>query len=137
MLGEMERRAHLNGYPSTRMLSAQQVLDIEYALGPGVAGGLEAPEEGLVCPWTTMLAFASQATVNGAQFSFESRVTDVVRQRDLTWQLNIDGSEPVLAKYVVNAAGVHVDDINAVKIADIRHNDFFNCHVFSLFALQF
>lgn len=114
MLAEMERRAHLNGYATTRTLSAQQVLDIEYALAPGVVGGLEVPEEGLVCPWTTMLAFATQAIAGGVEFTFDARVVAATRRPDLTWRLELASGDEVLAKWVVNAAGVHVDDVNAL-----------------------
>ena len=112
MLGEMERRAHLNGYGTTRMLSGQEVLDIEYSLGTGVIAGLEVPEEGLVCPWTTTLAFATQASVNGVEFRFNSQVVAVRRLADLTWVLTLSNGAEVHTRYVVNAAGVHVDDIN-------------------------
>lgn len=114
MLTEMERRAHLNGYTNTRMLTGQQVRDIEYALSGAVVGGLEVPEEGLLCPWTTTLAFATQAAANGVTFQFGSTVTAVDRLPDLTWRLTLGEEGEVLTKYVVNAAGIHVDDINGM-----------------------
>lgn len=114
MLTEMERRAHLNGYSTTRMLTGQQVRDIEYTLTGSVVGGLEVPEEGLICPWTTMLAFATQAQTNGVEFQFNSTVSAVDRLPDLTWRLTLADGREVLTKYVVNAAGVRVDDINAM-----------------------
>ena len=39
----------------------------EPALGPGAAGALEIPDESIICPWTTPLAFATEAVGGGCQ----------------------------------------------------------------------
>ncbi|CAB4334490.1 MAG: FAD-dependent oxidoreductase [Actinobacteria bacterium] len=120
MLTEMERRAHLNGFTNARLLTQQEVLDIEYALGPNVVAGLEIPDEGLVCSWTTALAFATQARNNDVDFWFGVRVAAAQRRPDLLWRLTMNSGEEIVAKYVVNAAGVFCDDVDAM----FGHDDF-------------
>ena len=39
----------------------------EPALGPGAQGALEIPDEGIVCPFTTTLALATDAVAAGCE----------------------------------------------------------------------
>jgi len=49
-------------------LSAAQVRDREPNLGEGVRGGLAVPGESIICPWSTVLAYALEAASAGVSF---------------------------------------------------------------------
>lgn len=46
-------KAEANGYHAARLLNADEVAEREPHLGPGALGGLEVPDESVICPWTT------------------------------------------------------------------------------------
>jgi glycerol-3-phosphate dehydrogenase len=67
-------RSRANGYDAIRELTPAQVYEREPALGPGACGGLEVPGENLICPFTTPLAFATEAVLAGCDLvGFVSR----------------------------------------------------------------
>ena len=49
----------------------------EPALGPGALGALEIPDEAIICPWTTPLAFATEAVGAGVRLLLGTCVTGV------------------------------------------------------------
>ena len=64
LIAENARR---NGYLAVRPLAAAELYAREPALGPGALGGLEIPDESIICPWTTPLAFATEAVAAGVR----------------------------------------------------------------------
>ena len=81
-------------------------------LGPGALGALEIPGESIICPWTTPLAYATQALAAGARLRLRSRVTGI-RTGAAEHQV-VTGTGVVRCRWVVNAAGLHSDTINAM-----------------------
>src|SRR5438876_6781995 len=65
-LPEIAARARQNGYTAVRDVDAGELYAREPALAPGALAALEIPDESIVCPFTTPLAFATDAVVNGA-----------------------------------------------------------------------
>jgi glycerol-3-phosphate dehydrogenase len=66
-----------NGYAATRQVSAGQLYRAEPHLGPGALGALEVPDESIICPFTTPLAFATQALANGVVLALDTPVQGV------------------------------------------------------------
>ena len=60
-LPALQRKAEANGYPHARVIDAAEVRELEPHLGPGVTGGMVVPDEHIIDPWTTPLAFAHDA----------------------------------------------------------------------------
>ena len=60
-LPAIEAKARRNGYLAVRRSPAGELYRREPQLGPGALGALEIPDEGIICPWTTPLAFATEA----------------------------------------------------------------------------
>src|SRR5918996_1338852 len=66
--GEFEpivERSRANGYDAIRELDADELYRREPHLGPGARGALEVPDEAIICPFTTPLAFATEAVLAG------------------------------------------------------------------------
>src|SRR5262249_58625092 len=82
----------------------------------------EIPGEGVICPWTTPLAYATQALAAGARLRLRSRVTGirtgaalggVVGPEPAEHQV-VTGTGVVRCRWVVNAAGLYSDTIDAM-----------------------
>ena len=80
----IEANARRNGYQAVRPLTAAELYAREPHLGPGALGGLEIPDESIICPWTTPLAFATEAVAAGVRLSLSTQVTGVAAAGDGT-----------------------------------------------------
>ena len=118
-LGELPAiadKARRNGYHAVRELASAEVYAREPHLGPGALGALEIPDESIVCPWTTPLAFATEAVRAGVRLLLTAKVTGVH---------SVGGDGPAEAchevittagtlrcRWLVNAAGLGSDVID-------------------------
>jgi glycerol-3-phosphate dehydrogenase len=107
----IEENARRNGYLAVRPLAPAELYAREPALGPGALGGLEIPGESIICPWTTPLAFATEAVAAGVRLSLSTRVTGVAAAGDGTWELATTRG-PLRGRWVVNAAGLGSDTVD-------------------------
>ena len=64
-LKEIRRKAHDNGVTDVERLTAEEIYAREPRLGPGILGGISVPGESIICPFTTNIALATQAVING------------------------------------------------------------------------
>ena len=78
-LPEIAARARQNGYTAVRDVDAGELYTREPALAPGALAALEIPDESIVCPFTTPLAFATDAVVNGATLVLDAPLVGVAR----------------------------------------------------------
>jgi glycerol-3-phosphate dehydrogenase len=104
-------RAHANGYRQIAEVGVDELYRREPHLGPGAHGALEAPSEGLVCPFTTPLAYATEAVLSGCDLRRSTPVTAISRLEGGGFRLITPGG-PVTSRYLVNAAGLHSDEID-------------------------
>jgi glycerol-3-phosphate dehydrogenase len=110
-LAAIEATAVENGYRAARPIGEAELYRREPALAPGAEGALEIPDEGIVCPFTTTLACATEAVKGGCALALSSRVSSVERNG----RYRLQTSSGVLeADYLVNAAGLHSDDVDAM-----------------------
>jgi glycerol-3-phosphate dehydrogenase len=108
--GGIVERAHENGYDAIRELSFEELYRREPHLGPGAMGALEVPDEGIVCPFTTPLAYATEAVLAGCELRRSAPVTRIERLDD-GFRVAA-GGESIATRYLVNAAGQHADDVH-------------------------
>jgi glycerol-3-phosphate dehydrogenase len=104
-------RAHANGYREIAEVGVDELYRREPHLGRGARGALEVPSEGLVCPFTTPLAYATEAVLAGCDLRRSTPVTAITRLGGGGFRLSIPG-EPLGARYLVNAAGLRSDEID-------------------------
>ncbi len=109
----IEASARRNGYRAIRALRADELYAREPALGPGAAGALEIPDEAIICPWTTPLAFATEAVGAGVRLLLSAEVTGAAGGGGAGWEL-ATARGPVRSRWVVNAAGLGSDLIDAM-----------------------
>ncbi|MFF3286754.1 FAD-dependent oxidoreductase [Streptomyces sp. NPDC003023] len=110
-------KAARNGYRAARLLDAPELARREPHLGPGALGALEIPDEWVICPWTTTLAYATQAVRAGVDLHLGCRVHSVTGgpHHELTTSRGL-----LRTRYLVNAAGLHADDLDR----RLGHRDF-------------
>ncbi|WP_326653963.1 FAD-dependent oxidoreductase [Streptomyces sp. NBC_01750] len=117
-LPALAAKAERNGYHDARLIGPDEVRAREPHLGPGALGALDVPGESIICPWTTTLAYATQAVRGGVDLHLNCRVESVTS----------GGSHHELAtdrgllrtRYLVNAAGLYADELDR----ELGHTDF-------------
>lgn len=109
-LEALKERGEKNGVEGLRILSREELLEVEPHIADGVVAALLAPSAGIICPFKLTMALAENACVNGVEFKLNTAVEKVERS-DGGYTVTTD-SGVYEAKTIVNAAGVHADEIN-------------------------
>jgi glycerol-3-phosphate dehydrogenase len=108
----LRQKAHDNAVTDVELVSTDEIYQREPKLAKGALGGLRIPGEGILCTYTVPLACATQAALNGVLILFNHPVQSVQEQGEV-WALAGPGAT-VRARYVINAAGLYSDEINAL-----------------------
>jgi glycerol-3-phosphate dehydrogenase len=104
-------KAAANGYLHTEIIDRPAVYDSEPHLGPGAVAGMLVPDEHIIDPWSTPLAFGYEAVANGATIRVGSEVVGCdVGAETTTITLATGGT--IRTRYIVNAAGLHGDELH-------------------------
>ncbi len=109
-LEELLERGRQNGVPGVRLMSREEALEQEPNLSPDIAGALWAPTGGIVCPYELAIGAIENAMDNGAELRTNFEVMEI-RDEDGKFAVRSAAGETVRARYVVNAAGVHADEV--------------------------
>jgi glycerol-3-phosphate dehydrogenase len=118
-LATIRETAHANGVPDVEFITLQELYAREPHLGQGALGALEVPGESIICPFTTPLAFATQAVVNGVDLKLNSPVLAVDRSSAGHHVLRCPDQQ-LECSFLVNAAGLYSDVINRM----VGHEEF-------------
>lgn len=103
------RRGLDNGVPGMKLLSGQEVKEMEPHLSSKTVGALLCGSAGIVCPYELTIAAAGNAMDNGVELKTGFAVTEI-EEKDGVFTLS-DGKEAVRCRYAVNCAGLFADDI--------------------------
>ncbi|HXQ23119.1 MAG TPA: NAD(P)/FAD-dependent oxidoreductase [Candidatus Acidoferrales bacterium] len=110
-LPSIAANAARNGYTAIGTVSAEELYRREPHLGAGALGALEVPDESIICPFTTPLAFATEAVVNGVDLALASPVQSIAVDAAGAHSL-VTPERTFRSRYVVNAAGLYADAID-------------------------
>lgn len=110
LVRELFDRGTQNGVPGMKVLSAEEVREMEPNVSPEVTSALYAPSAGIVSPWELAIALAETAVKNGARVELNSEVT-AIQPIDGAFRVTAGGKE-IDTRFVVNAAGIWSDKIN-------------------------
>ncbi len=109
-LQELYDRGVANGVKGLEILTREEAKAMEPNLSELVCAALYCPSSGIVCPFELTLGLAENAADNGVEFKLECGVTAITREAD---HYSIETEKgTVLAKAVVNAAGIYADTIH-------------------------
>lgn len=110
-LEELLLRGQSNGIQGLKILTKQEVLDLEPNVSEEVKAALYAPSGGITCPYEMTWALAENAAANGVKIFLENEVKRLKKVDDGTFLISIEEGE-IQSKYVINAAGLYADDIS-------------------------
>lgn len=100
-----------NAVPGIRLLSREEVLQMEPNLNKDVVLGLYSPTSGVVNPWELGIAAWENATANGCRTFFSTKVLGIEKEQDLYTIKTNKGNYS--ARGIINCAGLHADEIQA------------------------
>lgn len=117
-----------NGVEGLRILERDELCTMEPHIADEAVAALWAPTGGIVCPFGLTYAFAENAAKNGVRFQFETEV-QTVEAIEGGWRLQTNRG-PLEARCIVNAAGVHADELHNQVSTDTmtivpRRGDYF------------
>ena len=112
-------QAHQNGVRDVALITVEELYRREPQLAPGALAALEVPGEAIICPFTTPLAYATQAVVNGVDLRLNSPVQAITSAESNTYIIQTP-RDSIRCHYLVNTAGLHSDTINQM----LGHDDF-------------
>lgn len=115
---ELYERGGKNQVPGLRILTRDEVLQIEPNVNVEVIGALHAPTAAIINPWGLCLALAQNAKINGVDIHLNS---EVVRISNKGGHYHVETTSGAYdTRYIVNAAGGYSD-----KVSDMVAEPFF------------
>ena len=103
-------KARRNGVTDVLPRTSAELYQAEPHLGPGARAGLLIPGESIICPWTTTLAYATEAVRAGVRLLLGTQVQDV---RPGLEKHEVRTSRGLLrCRWLINAAGLYSDQID-------------------------
>lgn len=112
-LEKLKAKGETNGVPGLEILSGDEVRRREPDISRDVVAALWAPTGAITCPYELTLALMENAVANGAELMREFKATDIKRKNG-TYAISAEDGRSVEARFVVNAAGIYADKINAM-----------------------
>lgn len=106
------KQAHDNGVTDVIQISEKEVYRREPNLAPGALGGVYVPGEYVIDPWSSPLAYITQAVMHGGRYEFNCQVLNVQPESD-GWELTTNRGT-VHTRLVINCAGNHGDLIDGM-----------------------
>jgi L-2-hydroxyglutarate oxidase LhgO len=107
-LEDIRRRAHANGVTDVVHLSSDQARAMEPELH--CVAALHSPSTGIIDSHALMIAYLGDAERAGAMLALQSPLTKGVVRADGI-ELHVTGAEPILAREVVNSAGLRAPSL--------------------------
>ncbi len=107
-----------NGVPQLEIVGRERLLALEPVLSRDAVGGLWAPTGGIIEPYRFVFALVENAQANGVALLTDWKVSGAKRLSD-GWELRSERGENLRARWVVNAAGLHADEVSALFGAEI------------------
>lgn len=108
-LQDLYDRGVKNGVPGLRILSREELRQMEPNISEEATASLWAPSAGVVCPYGLAIAAAENAATNGVDFYFRFAVSGAV-YKDGCYHVS-NGTDTICARRIVNAAGASSVDV--------------------------
>ncbi len=103
-LDTIRDKARRNGYDAAFLIDRDELRRREPHLGLDARAALVIPDEWIICPWSTTIAFASEAIGAGVGLRLGVEVT-AVEADEAAWTLHTSEGA-IHARWVINAAGL-------------------------------
>lgn len=110
-LKTLEGRGFINGVAGMSIVSGEEAVALEPNLNPDAVAALVVPSSAVCDPYGVAYGAAENAAENGVEFRFNSKVVSIVKEKG-AYLVETEEGRIYEARSVVNAAGVHADEIN-------------------------
>jgi L-2-hydroxyglutarate oxidase LhgO len=107
-LRNIQARAHANGVTDVVWMTRAQALALEPELA--CVAALYSPSTGIIDSHALMLAYLGDAQARGAMLALKSPLERVLIKQH-AFELHVAGSDPILAKTLVNSAGLRAPTV--------------------------
>ncbi len=108
-LSSLCERGRANGVKDIRVVERDELKALEPNISDNALCALYAPTGAIICPYELTIAAIGNAMDNGAKL-FLNFPVDAIRREDGGYKI-CSGDKYVVAKYVINAAGLYSDEI--------------------------
>ena len=109
VLDKLYARGVSNGVGNMRIIEKDELRELEPRVSDKAVAALYAGDAGIVCPYGLAIAAAENAVANGADHRFSFEVKSISPTEGGYAVSN--GEEILEARYIINAAGLHADEI--------------------------
>ncbi|HIP94882.1 MAG TPA: FAD/NAD(P)-binding oxidoreductase [Leucothrix sp.] len=109
-------KAQKNGVDDLRLLSANELHQLEPSLAKTALAAIEVPREFVIDPWSAPLAYLLQAVENGCQTLFNAEVISGEFDGN-KWTLHTNNGD-IKAGHVINSAGLYGDILDKNVLGD-------------------
>lgn len=120
-LQELEANGRKNGLTDLRILTGDEIREMEPAIAQNVRYGLYCEGAGICSPYGMAIAMAENAIQNGVELSLNEEVRSI--RRDGDGYVITTNRREIPARYVINCAGIYAD-----RIAAMVHEPHFSIH---------
>ena len=110
-LAGLLERGRANGVEGLSIISGDEARSLEPALSPEVTCALRVSTGAICDPYEVAFASLENAVENGVSVAFDTRVSQLAREGEGFSVTLVDG-KVIRARAVVNAAGVHSDELH-------------------------
>ena len=111
-LDRLRKNGLTNGVPEVIQLTKEELLHLEPALSPELAGGLLVPSGGIVVPFDLAYALAENAQANGVRIAVQTEVTEI---KDCGVEFLVETDQGrITSEYIINATG-----LSGAKVAEM------------------
>ena len=110
-LDDVVTKSRANGYRHAERVTLEELRRREPALGAGATGAVAIPDESIICPWSTSIAYATEAVGAGSRAE-AGRRGDRRDARRGQRGCCTPPRGPLRTDWVVNAAGLGSDLLN-------------------------
>ena len=98
---------------SPRIIKREELLKMEPNITERATSAVFMPGYGVICPYVLTIALAENAICNGVSIFLETEVTDIIVKDNCIDKVVTNRGE-IKPRFVVNAAGVHADEVAAM-----------------------
>ena len=125
LIEELYKRGIANRVEELSILNKEEIHELEPSLASDISVALLAKTAAIVSPWEVCIAMAETAVKNGVTLLLNNEVKDINKKEDVF--IIETSKETIEARYVINAAGCHADDIyNTVLLKGKKAADYFD-----------
>ena len=100
-----------NGLKNLKIIYRDEILKLEENVEENVYAALLCEHSGIVDPFLMNIAFAEGSNLNGVDYKFNTKIVKI-EDNDGYYTLITESGEKIETKAVVNAAGLHSDEIH-------------------------